>query len=160
MPKRAERAVPQGMNTVTLYLSYKSNCIEAIELYKNAFEAKVQFEPMRFPDGRVLHAMIKIGDSNIMMSDSFEKRDQTIGNMAQMWIYVEDCDSMFNRAVKAGCKVAMEMEDQFWGDRVGQVHDPFGYLWSIASTKWDLSAQEMQEKQQEWLKSSGLKRGG
>lgn len=160
MPKKAERAVPQGMNTVTLYLSFKNNCKEAIELYKNAFDAKVQFEPMRSPDGRVLHAMIKIGDTNIMMSDYFETKDQTVGNMAQMWIYVDDCDALFNRAVKAGCKVAMEMEDQFWGDRVGQVRDPFGYLWSIASAKWELSAQEMQQKQQEWLKSAGLSSGG
>jgi uncharacterized glyoxalase superfamily protein PhnB len=109
MAKKAERAVPQGMNTVTLFLSYKNNCREAIEFYKNAFDAKVLFEPIHSPDGRVLHAMIKIGDTNIMMSDSFEKKEQIVGNMAQMWIYVDDCDALFNRAVKAGCKVAMEM---------------------------------------------------
>ena len=69
----------------------------------------------------------------------------------------DDCDALFNRAVKAGCKVTMEMEDQFWGDRLGQVKDPFGFLWSITSTKWELSAQEMEERMQEWLKSAGLK---
>ncbi len=156
MPRKAEKPIPQGMNNVTLYLTFKNNCSEAIELYKNAFDAKIPFEPMRFPDGRILHAMIKIGDTNIMMSDSFEKENQIVGNMAHMWLYADDCDAVFNRAVKAGCKVTMEMEDQFWGDRVGQVRDPFGYLWSIASTKWELSPQEMQEKQEQWLKSAGL----
>ncbi len=68
-------------------------------------------------------------------------------------MYVEDCDVIFNRAVEAGCEVLMPMADAFWGDRFGKVKDPFGHCWAIATHKWVLTPEEMQERQQEWLKS-------
>lgn len=118
---------------------------------------KNETEMMRAPDGKILHTMIKIGDTRIMMSDSCDTEEQAaVVNRASMWIYTNDCDAMFNKAVDAGSSVTMKMEDQFWGDRVGQVRDPFGYLWSIASHKWDLTAEEIVQKQNEWFKSSGM----
>lgn len=155
MPKKAMKPVPEGMNTVTLYLSFKGNCTEAIEFYRKAFDAKIAGEIERSPDKRILHAMIRIGDTNIMLSDAFGE-NQIVGNMAHMWVYVDDCDAVFERTIKAGGKITMEMADQFWGDRVGQIRDPFGYLWSIASMKWELSPEEMAQSEKEWLKSIGM----
>jgi len=75
---------------------------------------------------------------------------------ASMWVYVEDCDAVFNRAVEAGCEILEEMMDAFWGDRNGKVKDPFGHCWSIASHKWILTPEEMQKGQKEW--EEGLKK--
>jgi uncharacterized glyoxalase superfamily protein PhnB len=152
MPTKAKNPIPEGMNTLTLYLTYKGKCSEAIDFYKNTFGAVSLFPPMLAPDKRIMHAMLKIGDTNIMLSDSFGEENATVGNMATIWMYVADCDAVFNTAVKNGCKVKMALEDQFWGDRTGQVQDPFGYYWTIASNKLDLSTDEMIARQNEWLK--------
>jgi PhnB protein len=78
------------------------------------------------------------------------------GSPASLWIYVEDCDALFNRAIKAGGQVAHggmgAMQDQFWGDRSGSFTDPSGYVWTIATRKEDLTPQEMQQRQAEWMK--------
>ncbi|HON11715.1 MAG TPA: VOC family protein, partial [Chitinispirillaceae bacterium] len=76
--------------------------------------------------------------------------------MIEMWLYVEDADRIFDQAAKAGCEVTMPIADMFWGDRVGQVKDPFGHIWSIASNVWELTPEEMKEKEKEWLKQSGM----
>ena len=151
--QKAKRAIPEGYNTITTYLAFNGSCKEAIGFYKAAFDAVVDGEVMEAPDGRVLHTMIQIGDSNVMMSDNFEPERAEVGNAAHLWLYVDDCDTVFNRAVKAGAKVTMAMEDQFWGDRLGQVQDPFGFRWSIATLKWDLTDEEIEQKQKEWLES-------
>ncbi len=72
---------------------------------------------------------------------------------ASIWLYVEDCDALYNRALDAGCEVLQQIMDAFWGDRMGRVKDPFGHCWSIASHKWILTEEEMQERMNEWLKS-------
>ncbi|KMQ52309.1 Glyoxalase family protein [Chitinispirillum alkaliphilum] len=156
MTKKAEKAVPEGYNTVTAYLNFNGGCKEAIEYYKKAFGATLPMPVMESPDGRVMHTVIKIGDSNIMMSDNFEQNRAVVGDAIHLWIYVEDCDTTFKNAIEAGGKVTMEMEDQFWGDRLGQIQDPFGIRWSIASYKWEVSPEEMGEKQKAWFKSIGL----
>jgi PhnB protein len=78
------------------------------------------------------------------------------GSPASLWIYVEDCDALFKRAVAAGAQVVAggmgQMQDQFWGDRAGTVTDPQGYTWTIATRKEDLSPQEMKQRQAEWMK--------
>ncbi|NLG18723.1 MAG: glyoxalase/bleomycin resistance/extradiol dioxygenase family protein [Fibrobacter sp.] len=155
MPKKTPNPVPEGMHTITPYLSFKNNCNEAIAFYEKALGAKLIGGIEKTPDGRVMHSMMKVGDSNFMLSDSF--RPVTYGTpMIEMWLYVDDADALFDRAVKAGCEITMQMEDAFWGDRLGQVKDPFGHIWSIATAKWELSPEEMKQREQEWMKKSGM----
>jgi PhnB protein len=155
MPQKAPKPVPEEMRTVTPYLTFRDNCSSAVEFYQKAFGAKVVSPVASAPDGKILNVMIRIGDSNLMMSDTFGGQEVSMGDMLTMWLYVDDCDTFFNNAVKAGCKVTMPLEDAFWGDRLGQVQDPYGYLWSIASWKWQLTPEEMKQKQDEWLRSAG-----
>ncbi len=112
------------------------------------------------PDGKILHAEIRIGDSLIMLNDAMMdgKGPKAFGGSpASLWIYVEDADALFNRALAAGARVADgpmgRMADQFWGDRCGMFTDPHGYRWTIATRKEDLTREEMERRQAEWLKS-------
>jgi PhnB protein len=153
MPKKAPKPVPKGMNTVTPVLNFKGDCSTAIAVYKKAFGAVVVGDIATGPNGKVLHAMIKIGGSNIMLSDVMHKDVSLAGLRSNMWVYVDDCDKMFNRAVAAGCTVVWPLTDMFWGDRTGVLKDPFGHQWSIATLKWVLKPEEMRKAQDEWLKS-------
>ena len=157
MPVKAPKPVPDGMNTVTTQLFYNGNCKQAIDFYKKAFNAYVVGNIAYAPDGAsVMHAMIKIGDTNLMMSDafpdSFGSGPNTIVN-ASLFLYVEDCDLVYNLAVSAGCTVINKMMDTFWGDRMGNVKDPFGHYWGIASYKWVLTPEEIARGQEEWMKT-------
>jgi PhnB protein len=157
MPQKAPKPVPDGMHTITVHLWFNGNCNQAVEFYQKAFGAKLAAPPVPTPDGKgIMHAMLKLGDSNIMMADTWPgnwEQGPKQGSSASMWLYVEDCDALYNQAVKAGCEVVEEMMDAFWGDRNGKVKDPFGHCWSIASHKWVLTPEEMQERMDEWLKS-------
>ena len=159
MPEKAPRAVPEGMHTVTIHLWFNGNCTEAIDFYKKAFGAEPIGSVVPTPDGSgIMHAMLKLGDSNIMMADATPgqwEKGPIKGSTAGMWCYVEDCDELFNRAVAAGCEIVYPLMDAFWGDRNGKVKDPFGHCWGFASQKWILTEEEMQERMQEWLKSLG-----
>jgi uncharacterized glyoxalase superfamily protein PhnB len=141
------------MHTVTPVLNFKGDCSKAIEFYQKAFGAAIAGEIAKGPDLKVMHAMIKIGDSNVMLSDLMGMVEEPVGMHANLWVYVEDCDSLFNRAVAAGCSVTWPPSDQFWGDRVAVVKDPFGNQWSIATVKWTMAPEEMQKAQEEWLKT-------
>lgn len=157
MPEKATRQVPEGMHTVTVNLWFNGNCNEAIEFYQKAFGAELAAPPIPSPDGKgIMHAMLKLGDSNIMMADARPEQwehgpEKT--STASLFCYVEDCDSLFNRAVEEGCEVLEPMMDAFWGDRYGKVKDTYGHCWGFASHKWVLSEEELQERMQEWLKS-------
>lgn len=157
MPQKAPKPVPDGMHTITVHLWFNGNCNEAVEFYQKAFGAKLAAPPVPTPDGkRIMHVMLKLGDSNIMMADAWPgnwEQGPKQSSSASMWLYVEDCDALYNQAVKAGCEVVEQMMDAFWGDRNGKVKDPFGHCWSIASHKWILTPEEMQERMDEWLKS-------
>jgi len=140
------KPIPDGYHTVTPYLVI-TNAGKAIEFYKEAFGAT---ECMRLatPDGKVMHAEIKIGDSPIMLCDECPDWNalspQTIGGTSvSIMLYVEDVDAVVNRAVVAGAKVLMSVEDQFWGDRMGTVSYPFGHKWSIATHKEDVTPEEI-----------------
>src|SRR5260370_25062240 len=118
-----------------------------IEFYKQAFGA-VARGAMKGADGKVMHAELLIGDSIVMLADEQPQfgalSPQSTGGAGMgLHIYVEDVDSAFDRAVKAGAKVEMPVGDMFWGDRYGKLADPFGHKWSIATHKADLSAEEM-----------------
>jgi PhnB protein len=156
MAQKATNPIPDGMNTVTTYLSFNGDCGNALEIYPKAFDAKVPFQADKTPDGKIMHAMIKIGDSNIMMSDIFCPPEDAAGLKSNVWLYVKDCDDLYNKAIKAGCSVTMPMEDVFWGDRLGQVKDPFGHYWNIASRKWMLTPEEMKQREDEWMKSKKM----
>jgi uncharacterized glyoxalase superfamily protein PhnB len=157
MPKNAPKPVPEGMNTVTSHLWFNGNCKEAIEFYKKALGAESPLPAVESPDGKsILHAMLKLGDTNIMMADAWPgqweqgpKESATTG----MFVYVDDCDALYNRAIDAGFEVVDKMMDAFWGDRMGKVKDPFGHCWAIATHKLILTPEEMEERQKEWFKN-------
>ncbi len=146
---RAKNAIPEGMHTVTTHLVVR-DAAKAIDFYKQAFGAQ-ELMRMKGPDGKIGHAELKIGDSIIFLADEFPqgnvKAPQTLGGTTcSINLYVEDVDSSFDRAVKAGAKSTMPLADMFWGDRYGTVVDPFGHSWGVATHKEDLTAQEVEER--------------
>jgi PhnB protein len=154
---KATNAVPEGHHTVTPQLTL-DNAAQAIDWYKKALGVEEVARALG-PDGKIMHAEIRIGDSLIMVNDAMGggKGPKAIGGSpASLWVYVEDCDTLFNRAVAAGAQVAFgamgRMADQFWGDRCGTFTDPHGYRWTIATRKEDLSPQELDQRLAEWMK--------
>ncbi|MDQ1390824.1 MAG: PhnB protein [Acidobacteriaceae bacterium] len=151
----AVQAIPRGYHTLTPYLTVR-DAARAIEFYKKAFGAEEK-GVMKGPDGKVMHAELRIGDSLFMLADEFPQfgslSPQAIGGSAMgLHIYVEDVDSAFERATKAGANVEMPVSDMFWGDRYGKLVDPFGHKWSIATHKRDMSAKEIEQAQDEFMK--------
>jgi uncharacterized glyoxalase superfamily protein PhnB len=140
------KPIPDGYHTLTPFLTVR-DAIRAIEFYKQAFGAQER-GVMKGPDGKVMHAELKIGDSIIMLSDEFPEfgalSPQSSGGAGMgLHIYVDGVDAAFDRAVNAGAQVEMPVTDQFWGDRYGKLKDPFGHKWSIATHTKDLSLDEM-----------------
>ena len=140
------KPIPEGYHTLTPFLTVR-NAVRAIEFYKQAFGAQER-GVAKGPDGKVMHAELKIGDSVIMLSDEFPEfgtlSPQSVGGSPMgLHIYTENVDAAFDRAVKAGAQVEMPVMDQFWGDRYGKLKDPFGHKWSIATHVKDMSADEM-----------------
>jgi len=142
------KPVPDGYHTLTPFLTIR-DAAKAIEFYKAAFGAQER-GVMKAPDGKVMHAELKIGDSIVMLSDEFPDfgsiSPQALGGSASgLHIYLDNVDAAFDRAVKAGAQVEMPVMDQFWGDRFGRLKDPFGHKWSIATHVKDLSPEEMNQ---------------
>ena len=140
------KPIPEGYHTLTPFLTVR-NAERAIEFYKQAFGAQER-GVAKGPDGKVMHAELKIGDSVIMLSDEYPEfgslSPQSVGGSPMgLHIYIENVDAAFDRAVKAGAQVEMPVMDQFWGDRYGKLKDPFGHKWSIATHTKDLSSDEM-----------------
>jgi len=153
---KAKRAVPEGLHTVTPMLTL-NNGSQSIEWYKKALGAE-EISRAVGPDGKILHAQIKIGNSQIMMNDAMmgAKTPRTLGGCPiSLWVYVEDADSLYKRATSAGARVADgpmgQMMDQFWGDRCGTIIDPEGYSWTIATRIEDVSHEEMKRRTAEWM---------
>ena len=140
------KPVPDGYHAVTPHLVL-DDCAGAIELYARAFGAR-EILRMPGPGGKIVHAEIQVGDSRIMMSDEMPpmpgqpgvfKSPRSAGlSTAALFLYLPDVDAAFERALKAGCTVRMKVTDMFWGDRYGQVIDPFGHTW--AQPVWRTSA--------------------
>ena len=142
------KPIPDGMHTVTPHLVC-AGASDAIEFYKKAFNA---VEEGRLPGqgGKLMHAMVRIGDSPIMLVDEFPEWGSfgpkaLKGSSVTIHLYVEDVDAAVARAVGAGAKITMPLEDTFWGDRYCKLEDPFGHHWSIATHVRDVSPDEMQE---------------
>jgi PhnB protein len=145
------KAIPAGYRTVTPYLTIK-NGAKALEFYKKAFGATEIYKLM-MPDGRLGHAEIRLGDSMIMLGDEFPeyggKAPDTLGGSpVSIYLYVEDVDAFFKRALAAGAKERKPVMDQFYGDRSGQLEDPFGHLWWVATHKEDVTPEEIQKRAQ------------
>jgi len=157
MPK----GVREGYQTVTAALTVR-NGAEAIEFYKKAFGAE---EIMRVPgpDGKsLMHAEIQVGNSRIMLGDESPAMGclapVTLGGPGgSLYVYVPDADAAFKRAVAAGAKALMPVTDMFYGDRFGQVEDPSGHRWGLATHVEDLSPEEMARRQREFFASMAKK---
>ena len=150
MPKI--KPVPEGMHTVTPHLVC-AGASDAIEFYKKAFNA-VEVGRMAGPKGKLMHAMIRIGDSGIMLVDEFPEwgslgPKSLKGSPVTIHLYVENADAFVKRAVDAGAKITMPLADMFWGDRYGKLEDPFGHHWSVATHIRDVTPEEMQKAMQE-----------
>lgn len=146
------RAIPEGYHSVTPYLTCK-NTAQAIDFYKSVFGA-TEIMRMAGPDGKIGHAEIRIGDSVIMLSDEFPGMSTApapgVKNACAMFLYTENVDTLFNRAVAAGAKVDMPLDNQFWGDRYGKITDPFGHQWGLAQHMEDVAPEEMKRRAQEY----------
>ena len=150
---KAKSAVPDGYHTLTPELMLE-NAAQTIDWYKKALGVE---ELNRFvgPDGKIMHAELKVGNSRFMVGEVMagHKGPKALGGSpASMWLYVENSDAVFNKAVSAGGKVQMPMADQFWGDRAGSFIDPAGYVWWVATHSEDLSKEELHHRADEFFK--------
>ena len=144
---KAAKAVPAGFHTITPQLVL-DNAAQAIEFYKKAFGAQEVSRHVD-PDGKIMHAHIKIGDSFIMMNDVMmgAKGPRGYGGSpASLWLYVDDCDAVFKQAIEAGGTEKKAVQDQFYGDRSGTLEDPFGHIWTVATHKEDVSPEEIDKR--------------
>lgn len=146
------KAVPEGTHSITAHLMVREGP-KAVEFYHKAFGAQV-LGVHKTPDGKVMHATLKVGDSQFMLADEFPGMSnpaaQTLGGSPVVLnLYVEDVDTLFNQAVAAGAKVTMPLSNQFWGDRYGQIVDPFGHSWALGSHIEDVAPEEMERRANE-----------
>lgn len=156
--KKRVSAIPKGYHTATAHLVVR-DCNAAIDFYKKAFGAKER-NRMPGPDGRLMHAEIKIGDSIVMMSDEMpemgSKSPQTLGGCpGGIFLYVKNCDKLFAQATHAGATAQQPPADMFWGDRYAKVVDPYGFIWGIGTHIADLTPKQMKTAQEAWLAKQG-----
>jgi len=142
------KAIPDGYHTITPALSVR-DAARAIEFYQKAFNAQ-QVDRLEAPDGNVMHASLKIGNSFFMLGEENPQMGAPSpltlnGTPFSLYLYVENVDTAFSQAVKAGAKVEMQVTDMFWGDRAGQVSDPFGHRWWLATHKQDLMPEQIKQ---------------
>ena len=146
---KASSHVPAGFHTLIVHLTV-NGAAEYIEFLKRAFDA---IELTRSPaaDGRLLNASVRVGDSVILLNDVFPEfggEPYRSGKALRLTLYLPDADAAWDRALAAGCKVASPLRDQFWGDRYGELEDPFGFVWAIATHLEDLTGAEIEERRQ------------
>jgi PhnB protein len=132
---RAAPSVPKGFHTVTPSLAVAGG-VAALEFYKKAFGAK-ELRREVTPSGKLVHGQLRIGDSMVLVSDVFRGSEKSAPSTVEtttvtLHIYTTDVESLWNRAVDAGAKVTMPLDDMFWGERYGHLVDPFGHHWSLA----------------------------
>jgi PhnB protein len=142
------KPIPEGMHTVTPHLVC-AGAADAIEFYKKAFNA-VEMGRLPGPQGKLMHAAIKISDSTVMLADEFPEYGSLgpkalKGSPVTIHVYVEDVDAFVKQAVAAGARITMPLEDMFWGDRYCKLDDPFGHHWSVATHIRDVTPEEMRQ---------------
>jgi len=148
------KSTPAGYHSVTPSIVVR-DAAQAIEFYQRAFGAE-EVNRMVAPDGTIMHAEIRIGDSIVMLGEENEQWGSrsplsTNGNPGSLYVYVEDVDAAFARALQAGATVRYPLEDTFWGDRFGKVTDPFGHEWGLATRIREMSPEEMQQAGAAWM---------
>jgi uncharacterized glyoxalase superfamily protein PhnB len=147
---------PPGIHTITPHITV-NNAAKAIDFYKTAFGAE-ELGRSPTPDGRLMHAALKIGDSTLMLNDEFPEMGGAKGPQGGrqpfvLHVYWDDVDKAWERAVKAGAKVTMPLSNMFWGDRYGHLEDPFGYTWAMATRVEDVSPEEADRRGKEMFKN-------
>ena len=148
------KPIPEGYHSVTPYLVV-DDAEGAIDFYTRAFGAKEKFRmPM---GGRIGHAELTIGDSHVMLADEFpdmgHRGPKALGGSpVSILLYVEDVDTTFKQALDAGATEKRPLENQFWGDRMGTLTDPYGHVWSLATTVEEVSPEEMQSRMEQFSK--------
>lgn len=149
----AVRAIPEGFHTITPSIVCKG-AARAIEFYKEVFHAK-EIMRMSGPGGSIGHAELQIGDSRLMLSDEFPGTAHAPGatpvTSSALFVYSDNVDALFDRAVKAGSKVEMPLQNQFWGDRYGKIRDPFGHQWGLSQHVEDVAPAEMESRSKAWM---------
>ena len=145
----AVKAIPDGYSSLTPYLVVKG-AEKALDYYKKVFNAE---EMMRMPgpNGRVMHAEVKIGDSRVMLTDEYREMDFLSpltrgGTTVHIHLYVADADKVAAQAVEAGAKLLHPVQDKFYGDRTGSVQDPFGHVWHLATHTEDVPLAELKKR--------------
>jgi PhnB protein len=146
---KAAQPIPPGFHTLTPHLTV-DGAAKYIDFLKKAFGA-TEVHRAEGPGGKLMHATVRIGDSMLMLNDHFPEFGSpplAHGHLpALLHIYVPDADSVFEKAVAAGCQVTFPIADQFWGSRYGQLKDPFGFNWAVATHTEDLTPEEIKERQ-------------
>jgi PhnB protein len=153
------KPIPDGYHTVTPYL-YVHGAARAIDFYQRAFGATETMR-MEMPGGKIGHAEIRIGDSNIMLADEFPEMGvrgpQALGGTSvSLLLYVDDVDARVEEAVAAGATVVRPLQDQFYGDRSATLSDPFGHTWTIATHVEDIPPEEMEQRHEAFLKQQAI----
>jgi len=148
MTQTTVKPIPDGMHSLTPHLVC-AGAADAIEFYKRAFNA-VETARLPSPSGRLMHAAVRIGDSTLMLVDEFPDMGSfgpksLKGSPVTIHLFVEDVDATIAQAVAAGATLKMPAQDMFWGDRYGQLEDPFGHHWSVATHQRDLSPEQIRE---------------
>ena len=147
------KAVQEGMHTITPHLVMQG-AARAIDFYRKAFGAEIK-GVHHTPDGKVMHAELRFGDSTVMLADEFPgmgtcSSPQTLGGTSiNLNLYTENVDRLFQQAVDAGATVLMPLANQFWGDRYGQLKDPFGHVWALGQHVEDVAPAEMERRGRE-----------
>lgn len=143
------KPIPEGYHALTPYLCVQ-NAAQAIDFYRKAFDAK-ELMRMPAPQSRVGHAELRIGDSRLMLADEFPEMDfrspaSIGGTPVHIHLYVKDVDKTAAQAEAAGAKVLRPVADQFYGDRVGTLQDPWGHVWHLSTRKENLSTEELKKR--------------
>ena len=144
---KASSYLPTGFHTLTIHLTV-NGAGAYIDFLKQAFDA-VEVTRSQAADGRLLNASVRIADSTMMVNDIFPEfggEAYRSGKALRLTLYLPDADAAWAKAIAAGCKIATPIRDQFWGDRYGEVEDPFGFVWAIATHLEDLTGAEIEER--------------
>lgn len=152
------KPIPEGYSSVTSYLCVRG-AADALEYYKRAFGAKELSRCAGGPEGKIMHAEIKIGDARVMLADecpqmNFKSPLAFNGTPVTLHLYVENVDATFKQAIAAGAKEVRPVTDQFYGDRSGLLVDPFGHSWNIATHIEDVSEEEIKKRMQNFNKNA------
>jgi PhnB protein len=150
---KTTKAVPDGYHTITPQLTL-DNATRTIEWYKKTLNAE-EISRSVAPDGTIMHAELKVGDSRFMVGDAMggAKSPKAVGGSpSSLWVYTENCDAFYNRALDGGAKVHMQLADQFWGDRAGAIVDPSGHIWWFATHVEDVTPTEMTRRAAEFFR--------